>query len=92
MISLVNGYVCLNCGDVALAKHDINPAKSADNPASPAYDPAQARADHGPAVTFCGSLSGAGGSQQARPTSVPPASTPASGTSGASAGRLDISI
>ena len=32
MIETVNGYVCHNCSDVALAKRDIDPAHPKDGP------------------------------------------------------------
>jgi hypothetical protein len=87
MISLVNGYVCLSCADVALAKKDINPANPQDNPANPAYDPSQAKASFGPAVTFAGTLATAG----TAPGISPPAARQAAATSGP-AKALDISV
>jgi hypothetical protein len=76
MIQVVNGYVCMDCSDVALAKKDINPAHPPNSPnADPssssngAADPlsAPSNSKSAPAVTFGGSLSqlpGAGAVQQ----------------------------
>jgi hypothetical protein len=55
-IQVVNGFVCLDCADVALAKKDINPAHP---PGSPnAVPPSGSSNSQGaPAITFGGSLS-----------------------------------
>jgi hypothetical protein len=56
-IQVVNGFVCMDCADVALAKKDINPAHP---PNSPDADPQSASSSNGqgtPAVTVGGSLS-----------------------------------
>ena len=55
-MNIVNGYLCLNCADIALAKKGVDPAKPRDDPANPAYDPDQAKADHGPAFQLSGLL------------------------------------
>jgi hypothetical protein len=34
-LQVVNGYVCFNCADVALAKKDINPAHPPGSPSNP---------------------------------------------------------
>ncbi len=58
-IQVVNGFVCMDCADVALAKKDIDPAHP---PNSPNADPqsgssALSSAQGQPAITFGGSLS-----------------------------------
>jgi len=80
MIQVVNGFVCMDCADVALAKKDINPAHP---PGSPNADPQSASSNGSsissngqatPAVTFGGSLSqlpGASAVQQPAGTSAP---------------------
>jgi hypothetical protein len=71
---IVNGYVCFNCSDVALAQRDINPAHPPNSP-----DPSgQANGSSGaqgssntqstPAVTFGGSLSQTQGAAAVQPT------------------------
>jgi hypothetical protein len=79
-IQVVNGFVCMDCADVALAKKDINPAHP---PGSPNADPQSssgsgtAGSSNGqgtPAVTFGGSLSqlpGANAVQQPGGTTQP---------------------
>jgi len=56
MIETVNGYVCHNCSDVALAKRNIDPARPEDGPngvdAKPENDPLRGNN----AVTFGGAL------------------------------------
>ncbi len=99
-LDIVNGYLCLNCADVALAKQGINPAKPQDNPQSPQYDPAQAKADHGPAFQLSGVLAAAsappstsGSPATTTPASATPASAPppqAVGLLAPSAASLDI--
>jgi hypothetical protein len=106
-LDIVNGYLCLNCADVALAKQGINPAKPQDNPQSPLYNPAQAKADHGPAFQLSGALSANGatgvpgavsasGSPTGAPGSTPPlpgsfASLPSS-TQASATTALDITV
>jgi len=80
MIQVVNGFVCMDCADVALAKKDINPAHP---PGSPNADPQSgpgagssttSNSQATPAVTFGGSLSqlpGANAVQQPGGTSQP---------------------
>ncbi|HEY5008028.1 MAG TPA: hypothetical protein VII42_08490 [Caulobacteraceae bacterium] len=59
-VQVVNGFVCMDCADVALAKKDINPAHP---PGSPNADPKSGSSSlpgssqGTPAVTFGGSLS-----------------------------------
>ena len=76
-IQVVNGFVCMDCADVALAKKDINPAHP---PGSPNADPksgpnSSPGPDQGtPAVTLGGSLSqlpGANAVQQPGGTTQP---------------------
>ncbi len=56
---IVNGYVCFDCSDVALAKKDINPAHPPSTPgAPPTNNDGSTSASQGTAaVTFGGSLS-----------------------------------
>jgi hypothetical protein len=60
MVSIVNGYVCFNCTDVANAKKGINPAHPKD-PLHPQTDAqnalAAAKAKDNPAVILSGALS-----------------------------------
>ena len=85
-MNIVNGYVCKNCTDVEYAKKGIDPAHPKDGPnGSKKADKTgkDAKADHGPAVTFGGALAqgqqipgqpatdAANGTQQ--PTAVQPA-------------------
>jgi hypothetical protein len=54
MIETVNGYVCHNCSDVALAKRNVDPAHPKDG-----ADGINAKAETGardPAVVFGGKL------------------------------------
>jgi hypothetical protein len=62
-IQVVNGFVCMDCADVALANKDINPAHP---PGSPNADPRASSTgastgsetgDGAPAISFGGSLS-----------------------------------
>ena len=73
-MNIVNGYVCKNCTDVEYAKKGIDPAHPKDGPnGSKKADKTgkDAKADHGPAVTFGGALATPNGAQQ--PTAVLPA-------------------
>jgi hypothetical protein len=66
MVQVVNGYVCMDCADIALAKKDINPAhppNDPNNPSSSSSSSSSSGASVGssntqstPAVTFGGSL------------------------------------
>ena len=62
-IQVVNGYVCMDCADVALAKKDINPAHPPNSPnAQPPSTGLDGSSTSGnsqstPAVTFGGTLS-----------------------------------
>ena len=56
MIDIVNGYVCNNCSDVALAKRDINPAHPKDGPAGQNKSTDPTGIDRNRAVTFGGAL------------------------------------
>ena len=65
MIETVNGYVCHNCSDVALAKRNIDPAHPKDDPTSAnATNNKNAVQGAADAVTFGGNLA-AGGSLDA---------------------------
>jgi hypothetical protein len=59
MIETVNGYVCRDCSDVALAKRNVDPEHPKDGPngvdAKPETDPLQ----RDEAVTFGGALEAA---------------------------------
>ncbi|HEX4196362.1 MAG TPA: hypothetical protein VHZ26_02880 [Caulobacteraceae bacterium] len=78
MIQVVNGYVCMDCADVALAKKDINPAHPPNSPdANPQSASSNGQTNSNgqttPAVTFGGSLSqlsGANAVQQPGATSA----------------------
>jgi hypothetical protein len=62
MIQVVNGYVCMDCADVALAKKDVNPAHPPADPNNPPSSSATSASggpsntQSAPAVTFGGSL------------------------------------
>jgi hypothetical protein len=51
--SLVNGFICHNCTDIDYAKRHVDPQHPKDGPYGIDKDQA---GDHGPAVTFGGSL------------------------------------
>ena len=71
MIDLVNGFVCHNCSDVALAKRDIDPAHPKDGPGGRDKVRQSAPVDRNRAVTFGGALAanaGGSGPAQAAPT------------------------
>ena len=61
MIDVVNGYVCHNCSDVALAKRDIDPAHPKDGPDGRDKVSESATTDRNRAVTFGGALAAASG-------------------------------
>jgi len=73
---IVNGYVCFNCSDVALAQKDINPAhppnspdvSSQSNGAGAAQGSSNTQST--PAVTFGGSLSQSQGAAAVQPTNA----------------------
>jgi hypothetical protein len=73
MVSIVNGYVCFNCTDVANAKKGINPAHPKD-PLHPQTDAqnalAAAKAKDNPAVILSGALSNAGAANGAANSSA----------------------
>jgi hypothetical protein len=80
MIQVVNGFVCMDCADVALAKKDINPAHPPNSPnadpqsGSGAGSSTSSNSQATPAVTFGGSLSqlsGANAVQQPSGTTQP---------------------
>ncbi|HXQ10741.1 MAG TPA: hypothetical protein VN805_07055 [Caulobacteraceae bacterium] len=60
---IVNGYVCLDCSDVALAQKGINPAHPPNSPSASTQSDGSpgaqgsSNAQSTPAVTFGGSLS-----------------------------------
>jgi hypothetical protein len=59
---IVNGFVCFDCSDVALAKKDVNPAHPPESPNDPASSPngapsGSSNTQSTPAVSFGGSLS-----------------------------------
>src|SRR5665213_2894951 len=59
-IQVVNGFVCMDCADVALAKKDINPAHPPGSPNAAPKSGSSGSPDSSqgtPAVTFGGSLS-----------------------------------
>jgi hypothetical protein len=90
-MEIVNGYVCRNCTDVALAKRGVDPAKPKEDPKSPQYDPAAAKAGHGPAVTLGGALAKAGAAGSASDI-LPPVNGPnGADRSAATGSRLNIS-
>ena len=61
-ISVVNGYVCYSCCDVAKARHGEDPHKKLGQVED---DPAKLRAAADPAVVFGGALSEKGMTGQA---------------------------
>jgi hypothetical protein len=93
-IQVVNGYVCMDCADVALAKKDINPAHPPNSPnAQPSSNSTggasgSSNTQGAPAVTFGGSLSqlqGASAVQQpggTSPTQLTPSQTNPTQTAG----------
>ena len=94
-IELVNGYVCHNCTDVANAKRNIDPAHPKDGPFGAGKG---VSADHGPAVTFGGSLSkadpasaagGANGVAVVNGVNAPSGPPPLDNHLG---GRIDLSV
>ena len=73
-IQVVNGFVCMDCADVALANKDINPAHPPNSPSAEAQSASSSNGQGTPAVTFGGSLTqlpGAQAVQQAGGTSQP---------------------
>ena len=101
MVSIVNGYVCFNCTDVANAKKGINPAHPKD-PLHPQTDAqnalAAAKAKDNPAVILSGALSNAGtangtanSSTSTNSSSSTPNSTPPVPYSTATGTQVDVS-
>ena len=73
-IQVVNGFVCMDCADVALANKDINPAHPPNSPTADAQSASSSNGQGTPAVTFGGSLTqltGAQAVQQAGRASQP---------------------
>jgi hypothetical protein len=73
-IQVVNGFVCMDCADVALANKDINPAQPPNSPTAQAQSATSSNGQGTPAVTFGGSLTqltGAQAVQQPGGTSQP---------------------
>jgi hypothetical protein len=66
---IVNGYVCFNCSDVALAQKGVNPAHPPNSPDPSGQSGAQAPSNtqSTPAVTFGGSLSQSQGAAAVQP-------------------------
>lgn len=56
MTETVNGYVCRNCSDVALARRNIDPAHPKDGPADAKRTSSVLPIDRDAAVTFGGTL------------------------------------
>jgi hypothetical protein len=69
---IVNGYVCFDCADVALAKKGVNPAHPPSSPNAQSNPSASTQASSNtqstPAVTFGGSLSQTQGAAAVQPT------------------------
>ena len=57
MIQVVNGYVCMDCADVALAKKDINPAHPPNDPLQSGSQSGSSNTQSTPAVSLGGVLS-----------------------------------
>jgi hypothetical protein len=78
---IVNGYVCFNCSDVALAQKDINPAHPPNSPSSQTNGssgtPGSSNTQSTPAVTFGGSLSQSQGAAAVQPSGGAGATTTA---------------
>jgi hypothetical protein len=73
-IQVVNGFVCMDCADVALANKDINPAHPPNSPTAEAQSASSSNGQGPPAVTFGGSLTqltGANAVQQPSGASQP---------------------
>jgi hypothetical protein len=62
-IQVVNGFVCMDCADVALANKDINPAHPPNSPNADAQSATRGNGQGTPAVTFGGSLTQLPGAQ-----------------------------
>jgi len=83
---IVNGYVCFNCSDVALAQKDINPAHPPNRPyPAPPSATGDGSGPQGasntqttPAVTFGGSLGQLVGPASVQPSAAASGSAPAS--------------
>jgi hypothetical protein len=70
-MEIVNGYVCQNCTDTALAARNIDPAHPKDGPFGRDKPQDPSRPAHGPAVTLDGLLKG-GDIGPARPAANAP--------------------
>jgi hypothetical protein len=57
MIQVVNGYVCLDCADIALAKKDENPAHPPNDPLQSGSQGGASNTQSTPAVSLGGVLS-----------------------------------
>jgi len=88
MIQVVNGYVCLDCADVALAKKDINPAHPPNDPLQSGSQGGASNTQSTPSVSLGGVLSqlptGASvqqpnSSSQSASTGTPPSGSPQTG-------------
>ena len=90
---IVNGYVCFNCSQVALAQKGINPADPPAVPGGPqttsdgSPSSGGGAAQNAPAVVFGGSLSQLQGAATVQPADASSAVQPASQTP---AGQLNI--
>jgi hypothetical protein len=56
MMEIVNGYVCMNWSDVALAKKNVDPSKPQNDPNSSGASSNTTSNPNTPAVTFAGTL------------------------------------
>ena len=78
-VQVVNGYVCFNCADVALAKKDIDPAHPPGSPSNPTGSASQgpSASSTAPAsastsaVVFGGALAQVGAPEQTQSGSSP---------------------
>ncbi|HLK26057.1 MAG TPA: hypothetical protein VKT30_15490 [Caulobacteraceae bacterium] len=96
---IVNGYVCFNCSDVALAQKGINPAHPPNSPdPAPPSATGQTGGPQGPtntqstpAVTFGGALSQLNGAAAVQAPGSAAASAPAGQQPpGQTSGQLNI--
>ena len=86
MIEQVNGYVCYNCSDVALAKRDIDPAHPKDQPGGGDKTNDSTGVDRNTAVTFGGALAQTEGSSNSAQAVAP--GSPADTSTTARAGSI----
>jgi hypothetical protein len=81
---IVNGYICFDCSDVALAQKGINPAHPPNSPGASTQSngssgtPGSSNAQSTPAVTFGGSLSQSQGAAAVQPANASGATAPTS--------------